>query len=93
MRQQKIKRAPDSATRVHIGPPAGTPKLHKIFARTEFRERRQPTLADAGYHGTGAGIHTPVKHPTDGNRLSPDNRAYNTLLRTMSFPPFTGHLG
>lgn len=25
-----------------------------------------PTLADAGYEGTGKGIHTPIKQPADG---------------------------
>src|SRR5256885_17271105 len=42
VRQQKIEIAPDSVTRVHIRPPAGTPALHKILARTELHERRQP---------------------------------------------------
>jgi hypothetical protein len=42
-----------------------------------------PTLADAGYDGTGKGIHTPVKQPTNGGQLAPDNRAYNTLLRSL----------
>jgi hypothetical protein len=42
-----------------------------------------PTLADAGYEGTGAGIHTPFKQPADGRRLAVDNRTYNRLLRSM----------
>lgn len=42
-----------------------------------------PTLADAGYDGTGKGIHTPVKQPTDGGQLGPDNRTHNTLLRSL----------
>jgi hypothetical protein len=42
-----------------------------------------PTLADSGYEGTGQGIHTPVKQPTDGRRLAINNRAYNTLLRSL----------
>jgi hypothetical protein len=42
-----------------------------------------PTLADLGYDGAGHGIHIPVKQPTDGNRLHPDNRAYNALLRGL----------
>lgn len=29
------------------------------------------------------GIKTPVKQPTDGSRLAPDNRAYNRLLRGL----------
>jgi hypothetical protein len=37
----------------------------------------------AGYEGAGQGIHTPYKQPADGNRLATDNRAYNTLLRSM----------
>lgn len=41
-----------------------------------------PTLADSGYQGTGQGIHTPVKQPTDGRHLAVDNHYYNTLLRT-----------
>jgi hypothetical protein len=42
-----------------------------------------PTLADLGYDGAGHGVHIPVKQPTDGNRLHVDNRAYNTLLRSL----------
>ena len=42
-----------------------------------------PTLADAGYDGAGQGINTPIKQPTDGHRLAPDNRAYNRLLRGL----------
>ncbi len=34
VREKKIEIAPDSATRVHIGHPANTPRLHKIVART-----------------------------------------------------------
>lgn len=42
-----------------------------------------PTLADSGYDGTGLGIHTPYKQPTDGRHLAVDNRTYNLLLRSM----------
>ncbi|WBB95269.1 transposase family protein [Solwaraspora sp. WMMA2080] len=42
-----------------------------------------PTLADSGYEGAGQGIKTPVKQPTDGSRLAPDNRFYNRLLRSL----------
>jgi DDE superfamily endonuclease len=42
-----------------------------------------PTLADAGYDGTGIGVHTPVKQPTNGHKLDVDNRTYNTLLRGL----------
>jgi hypothetical protein len=42
-----------------------------------------PTLADAGYDGTGLGIHTPYKQTADGRPLAVDNRAHNLLLRSM----------
>jgi hypothetical protein len=42
-----------------------------------------PTLADSGYEGAGQGIHVPVKQPADGRNLDVDNRAYNTLLRSL----------
>jgi hypothetical protein len=42
-----------------------------------------PTLADSGYEGTGAGIHTPIKQPANGSQLDADNRTYNSLLRSM----------
>jgi hypothetical protein len=42
-----------------------------------------PALADSGYHGAGQGIHTPIKQPSDGQVLAPDNQAYNTLLRSV----------
>jgi hypothetical protein len=44
VRQQKIQKAPDSATRVHIGHPDGTPAPDKIVARTELRERRHALM-------------------------------------------------
>lgn len=42
-----------------------------------------PTLADSGYEGAGHGVHTPVKQPADGKQLAPDNRTYNSLLRSL----------
>jgi hypothetical protein len=42
-----------------------------------------PTLADAGYEGTGQGIHTPIRRPPHGGRLAVDNRARNTLLQAL----------
>jgi hypothetical protein len=41
-----------------------------------------PTLADSGYEGAGIGIHVPVKQPAEG-QLAVNNRAYNTLLRSL----------
>jgi hypothetical protein len=40
-----------------------------------------PTLADAGYEGSGIGVFTPVKQPAGDQGLDTDNRAYNALLR------------
>jgi hypothetical protein len=42
-----------------------------------------PTLADPGYQGAGIGVHTPIKHPSDGRVLDADNRCYNALLRSL----------
>lgn len=46
-------------------------------------ELELPTLADSGYDGAGQGVHTPIKQPTGGQVLGPDNQAYNTLLRSV----------
>ncbi len=46
-------------------------------------QRDLPTLADGGYGGTGIGVHTPIKQPTDGQVLDVDNRTYNALLRGL----------
>jgi hypothetical protein len=42
---------------------------------------RLPAPADSGYDGAGHSIRTPIKQPTRGQVLAPDNRAYNMLLR------------
>lgn len=42
-----------------------------------------PTLADGGYDGSGIGVHTPIKQPADGQRLDPDTRTRNALLRGL----------
>jgi hypothetical protein len=42
-----------------------------------------PTLADSGYEGAGQGIKVPVKQPSDGRTLAPDNLAYNALHRAI----------
>ena len=42
-----------------------------------------PTLADCGYEGSGHGVFTPFKQPTDGRQLGVNNRTYNTLLRSL----------
>ena len=47
-----------------------------------------PTLADGGYQGTGAGVHTLIKRSKTGKGrpLSLDNRAYNQALRSLRGP-------
>jgi hypothetical protein len=45
-----------------------------------------PTLADLGYHGTGPGIHTPVKLPIASTQLTGDQQAYNKLQRGLRAP-------
>jgi hypothetical protein len=42
-----------------------------------------PTLADGGYDGAGIGIHVPVKSPGGNQRLDPDTRTRNSLLRGL----------
>jgi DDE superfamily endonuclease len=42
-----------------------------------------PALADGGYSGAGIGVLTPIPQPADNQRLSPDNRTYNALLRGL----------
>jgi len=42
-----------------------------------------PALADGGYEGAGIGIHVPVKSPGGNQRLDPDTRTRNSLLRGL----------
>ena len=42
-----------------------------------------PTLADGGYEGAGIGIHVPVKNPGGNQRLDPDTKTRNSLLRGL----------
>jgi hypothetical protein len=38
-----------------------------------------PAFADSGYEGAGHGIKTPIKQPSDGRVLAPDDQTYNCL--------------
>jgi hypothetical protein len=38
-----------------------------------------PTFADSGYQGAGHGIKTPIKQPSNGQILAPDDQTYNCL--------------
>ena len=42
-----------------------------------------PTLADGGYEGAGIGIRVPVKNPPGNQRLDPDTKTRNSLLRGL----------
>ncbi len=42
-----------------------------------------PTLADGGYEGAGIGICVPVKNPPGNQRLDPDAKTRNSLLRGL----------
>jgi hypothetical protein len=42
-----------------------------------------PTLADGGCEGAGIGIHVPVKNPGGNQRLDPDTKTRNSLLRGL----------
>src|SRR5262245_14745782 len=56
---------------------------HALGALYAAAARGLPTLADPGYEGAGAGVHTPVKQPADGRCLDIDTRTYNMLLRSL----------
>lgn len=60
-------------------------RLHDLDAALYWAgsQLNLPTLADAGYDGTGIGIHTPYRQPADGRSLGLDNRTHNSLLRAM----------
>lgn len=40
-----------------------------------------PALADSGYEDAGHGIKVPIKAPSGGQVLAPDNQTYNTVLK------------
>jgi hypothetical protein len=56
---------------------------HALGALYAMAARGLPTLADPGYVGAGHGVYTPIRQPTGGAQLHVDNRAYNTLLRSL----------
>jgi hypothetical protein len=58
-------------------------RAHVLGALYAAAARGLPTLADSGYDGAGIGIHTPIRRPEGNQILSPDNRTYNRLLRTL----------
>lgn len=71
--------------------PAEPGHVHDITAAREHAlpllyraaARGMPTLADGGYEGAGIGILVPVKNPSRNQRLDPDTKTRNALLRGM----------
>jgi hypothetical protein len=60
-------------------------RVHALPALYETAADGLPTLADSGYEGAGAGIHTPVKRPAgkSADHLRPGTRTRNALLRGL----------
>ena len=59
-------------------------RIHALPARSWAASQLYlPTLADAGYHGAGAGVHTPVIKPAGRpyHALHVDNRTYPAPTR------------
>ena len=45
-----------------------------------------PTLASAGYHGAGIGVHIPARQPAGGRELDIGTRTRNALQRSLRCP-------
>lgn len=59
---------------------SGTP--HALPALYKAARDGLPTLADVGYTGAGAGVHTPIRpRPDIPGPLHVDNRTHNKLVR------------
>ncbi len=58
-------------------------RQHALGALYAAAAQGLPTLADSGYEGAGIGVHTPIKKPAGTQRLDPNNRTYNALLRSL----------
>lgn len=58
-------------------------RIHALPALYPAAAQGLPTLADLGYLGAGAGVHTPLRpDPGIPSPLASDNRAHNRLLRS-----------
>jgi hypothetical protein len=78
--------SPVTAGRLHDSTAA---HHHGIYAALYWAAHHLhlPTLADAGYHGAGAGIHTPIKLPNTGHgQLTLNQHTHNKLLRSLRAP-------
>jgi hypothetical protein len=58
-------------------------RAHALPALYRAAALGMPTLADGGYEGAGIGICVPVKNPGGNQRLDPDTKTRNSLLRGL----------
>ena len=58
-------------------------RAHALPALYPQAARGLPVLADKGYVGAGAGVHTPIKEQPGGGELHVDNRTYNALISAL----------
>jgi len=58
-------------------------RAHALPLLYRAAARGMPTLADGGYEGAGIGILVPVRNPPGNQRLDPDTKTRNALLRGM----------
>jgi hypothetical protein len=58
-------------------------RAHALPALYRAAASGMPALADGGYEGAGIGIHVPVKNPGGNQRLDPDTKTRNSLLRGL----------
>jgi DDE superfamily endonuclease len=58
-------------------------RAHVLHALYRAAAAGMPTLADGGYEGAGIGICVPVKNPPGNQRLDPDTKTRNSLLRGL----------
>jgi DDE superfamily endonuclease len=58
-------------------------RAHALPALYRAAALAMPTLADGGYEGAGIGICVPVKNPGGNQRLDPDTKTRNSLLRGL----------
>ena len=58
-------------------------RTHALPALYRAAASGMPALAGGGYEGAGIGIHVPVKNPPGSQRLDPDTKTRNSLLRGL----------
>jgi len=58
-------------------------RAHALPALYRAAALGMPPLADGGYEGAGIGICVPVKNPGGNQRLDPDTKTRNSLLRGL----------